>query len=727
MAYVNAVLVGIFTGGAYALIAVSITLMFRSTGVLSFAHAAFASVGAYVYADLAGSREWPAVPAALVALLVTMVYGMAVERLAIRPVRHSNSTTKLMATLGVLALTTGLLLLVYGFQPTSAPLLLPDRLVSIGSLRITYQQVTVLVVAGIAAGVLGWFLQTTRFGIAVRAVAQNAETSRLMGVSLTQVARFNWLLGSALAGATGILLAPLSPITAATFTLLLAKALTGTLFGGLMSLPLSFAGGISVGVLDSLTIMQSSSPGAKELVTLVVVVALLVFRKNWAPDMVIAPAAELKKPNVVLDRLRQVLSGPWSRLGPRAPLIVASAVLAFLIFNQIQQGNTSSGYWGFVGARGLFFVIEALSLVVLVGWGGQASLMHGAYVGIGAFSTAYLVVERGMPLELAIVVAGLVGMFMGALAGLPALRLSGLQFGIASLAFAGAASEWLFRRPEFPKSLPRGTFFGVDLFDDFNLFLVMLPITILVYLAVWSLRRSTFGPLLLSARDAGTTVAHFGADPKRTRIAAFMMASFIASLGGALYGVLLTRFTPFDFSLILSISLLLNAVVGGIESLSGPVIAGIVFGIIPQLIQKESGPSASALPDVIAGATVILLIALRPRGLASLFERKHPPGSGRPDDGPALSHRGTHSGRFDLVIGRRVEQAHQSGVSGQNVQLASVANQPAYVKGASDDDTEFVRPDIGDVKKVLRSPTRKSSREMSQTDFSPASSKGARR
>lgn len=687
MAYVNAVLVGIFTGGAYALIAVSITLMFRSTGVLSFAHAAFASVGAYVYADLSGAKEWPTVLAAVAALLVTMAYGMAVERLAIRPVRHGSSTTKLIATLGVLALTTGLLLLIYGFDPTSAPLLLPDRLVSLGTLRITYQQVAVLLVAGVAAGFLGWFLQTTRFGIAVRAVAQNAETARLMGVSLTQVARFNWLLGSALAGMTGILLAPLSPITAATFTLLLAKALTGTLFGGLLSLPLSFAGGITVGVLDSLTIMKSSSPGAKELVTLVVVIALLVFKRSWAPDMVTTPAAELKRPNLVLERIRAVVARPWSRLGPRGPLIVSIVLLAVLIFNQIQQGNTSSGYWGFVGSRGLFFVIEALSLVVLVGWGGQASLMHGAYVGIGAFTTAYFVVERGMPLEISIVLAGLVGMLMGALAGLPALRLSGLQFGIASLAFAGAASEWLFRRPEFPKSLPRGTFFGIDLFDDLNLFLVMLPITILLYLVVWNLRRSTFGPLLLSARDAGTTVAHFGADPKRTRIAAFMMASFIASLGGALYGVLLTRFTPFDFSLILSISLLLNAVVGGIESMSGPLIAGIVFGIVPQLLQKESGPSASALPDVIAGATVILLIALRPRGLASLFERKHGDQNDRGGDPSSVVHRGSRSGRFDLVVGRHESKFANPGV----VSNQSVATAVLDVGDFGLDDTEVVQ------------------------------------
>ena len=308
----------------------------------------------------------------------------------------------------------------------------------------------------------------------------------------------------------------------------------------------------------------------------------------------------------------------------------------------------TSNYWGFVGARGLFYVIEALSLVLLVGWGGQVSLMHGAYVGIGAFTTALLVETHGVPLELAILGGAATGMAMGAVAGLPALRLTGLQFGIASLVFAGAASEWLFKRPEFPKALPRGELFGIDLGQDSNIFMIMLPVTAVLYLLVWQVRRSTFGPLLISARDAGPTVAHFGADPKRTRMWAFLLASFIAALGGGLYGVLLTGFQPFDFSLLLSIALLLNAVVGGITSLAGPLLAGVLFGVVPQLIQGRSGTSATAVPDMIAGLAVIALVAFRPGGLAALFERPtRTRQSGVAVSGPI------RLGRFDTVVAAR--------------------------------------------------------------------------
>lgn len=636
MTYVNTALVGLLAGGAYALVAVSITLMFRSTGVLSFAHAAFAAVGAYMYADLAGAKGWPRPVAAFVALSATIVYGLVVERLAIRPVRAASHTTKLIATLGVLAFTTGLLLQIYGFEPTSSPLLLPDKTVSVGDLRITYQQVAVIIIAGVVAGALGAFLKRTRFGTAVRAVAQNAESARLMGVSLTQIARFNWAVGAGLAGLTGILIAPLQVVTAGTFPLLLAKALTASLFGGLVSLPLTFAGGLLIGVAENLTVPLWSVPGAREMATLAIVVGLLLVRRSWPSEADEEPSFEASSSLPGLEPLRELGRRVADMVRPvRWP--VAMVVVAFALAKPL-----TSNYWGFVGARGLFYVIEALSLVLLVGWGGQVSLMHGAYVGIGAFATAYLV-SHGVPLAFAIVGAAVAGMVFGAVAGLPALRLTGLQFGIASLVFAGAASEWFFKRPEFPKALPRGHMFGIDLSSDSNIFIIMLIVTALLYLLVWNLRRSTFGPLLISSRDAGPTVAHFGADPRRVRMQAFLLASFIAALGGGFYGVLLTGFQPFDFSLFLSIALLLNAVVGGVTLLGGPLLAGILFGVVPQLVQGRSGATASAVPDMIAGLTVIALLAFRPAGLASLLR-------GSPASAERRVPRRVRAGRFDVVV-----------------------------------------------------------------------------
>jgi branched-subunit amino acid ABC-type transport system permease component len=622
--YLNAVVVGIVAGGVYSLVGISISLMFRSTGVLSIAHAAFAAVGAYLYSDLAGQRHWPRGLAVIVALAITIAYGLAVERVAIRPVRSASSTTKLIVTLGVLSGTTGLLLTVYGFEPTSSPLLLPDRAVRLGDLAISYQQLAVFVLAGGAALALGWFLRRTRLGTAVRAVAQNADAARLMGVSLKQVARFNWAIGAGLAGITGILIAPLAPVTAATFPLVLVKALTGTLLGGLVSLPLTFAGGLLVGVVESVAVIESSAAGAQEVAVLVVVVVMLFARRSWPTDLV--ASAESRAPSrlaalrsKVTDRVRSHRLLRPARYAARgiAALVVTVAILGVVT-------TVGNEYWGFVYARSLFYVLEALSLVLLVGWGGQVSLMHGAYVGIGAFATGYLVVDQGWPLEPAILVAACLGTAIGAVAGIPALRLSGLQFAIASLAFAAFASSYLFRLDalRFSRFLDRRQLLGVDLFNTYSLFVVMLPVTAVCYVAVWRVRRSTYGALLLASRDAPSTVAHFGADPRRARMAAFALASFIATLGGSFYGILLTAFRPEDFGFQLSLMLLLYAVIGGVESLAGPIVAGVAFGIVPELFAGEASTTASSLPDIVSGVVVIVLMAARPAGVASLLRRR---------------------------------------------------------------------------------------------------------
>lgn len=643
MVELNAALAGVFTGGAYALIAVSITLLYRSTGVLSFAHAAFAAVGAYLYVDFAG-EGWPRPLAGSAAVIVVVGYGLVVERVAMRPLAAAPPATRLIGTLGVLTFTSGCLLWLYGFSPITAPLLLPDGAVHLGDVVVSYQQIAVLVFAGFAAAVLGVFLYRTRLGLAVRAMAQDSEAAQLAGISSPTVARFNWALSAGLAGATGVLVAPLQFVSVGTFPLLLAKSLAATLVGGLASLALSFAGGLLVGVVESVAVVRFSSPGAPEVAILVLVVVVLLVRRRW-PAGPEAPVARRRHRSARGDRVVTAMQ----------PLLLPAALVAIGLAIVIPS---HSSYWAFVGGRSLFFAIEALSLVLLSGWGGQVSLMNGAYVGIGAFGTAYAVEVHGLPLPLGLLAGAAAGMVLGGIVAIPALRLSGLQFAVVSLVFSGAATAWLFEWQELPRSMPRGSLFGIDLTSDIALYFVMLAITGLLFLAAWNIRRSTFGSLLVAARDAPTMVEHFGASATRVRVLTFLFASFVASLGGGLYAVLVSGLSAGDFSLLLSTSLLVYAVVGGIRSLAGPVLAAAAFGTLPQILQSRTS-SASAVPDIIAGVLVLVVLAVRPDGLASLFvARSHSrsadvetprprprlrPISGlRPDDVRAFARRRSH-------------------------------------------------------------------------------------
>ena len=606
MSYVNGTILGVFLGAPYALLAIVVTLMYRSTGVLSLAHAGFATIAAYVYVDLAGplgDDQWPALPAAIVAIAVTIVVGMIVERLAIRPVRHAPAATKLIATLGVLTVINGIILYIYGFDPKSARDVLPRESIQIGDVRVSYQQVAVLTIAILSALLLSSFLHRARFGIAIRAVADDPDAARLAGVRPNAVSQFNWALGAMLSGVTGVLVAPLQLVSVGTFPLLLTKALVGTLIGGLVSLPLAFVGGIGIGVIESVSILKSSIPGTADLIILAVVTAVLLLRRNWPKvAQTTAPAGHSKQRFTIPFRFRWLLMA----------VAAAGVVMAIMI-------PASSTYWSFIGGRALFIAIQCLAIVLVSGWGGQVTLMQGAYAGIGAFGTAYLVVEREWPLGPSLLVAALAGMALGALVGIPALRLSGPQFAVASLAFAAAATGWLFKRQEFPRSMPRGDFFGFVLSSDIRVYFLTLGIAAVLFLLAWNVRRSTQGTLALASRDAADTVSHFGISAPKVRMGIFMLSSFIASLGGGLYAVLLTGLSPADFSLLLSLALLMYTVVGGIRSLLGPIIAAVLFGILPQVIQTRAGTSASAVPDIVAGLIVVTLIASRPAGIASFF------------------------------------------------------------------------------------------------------------
>lgn len=607
---IEAAVSGVFTGGSYALIGVAITLMYRSTGVLSFAHAAFAAVAAFVYVDFA-ERGWSLPLAALVAVAAATAYGLVVERVAVRPLVGASAATRLIATLGVLTFSSGLLLWHYGFAPVVAEPLLPADSISVLGVEVSYQKVAVLVTAALSAGALAWFLERTRFGTAVRAVAQDPEAARLHGISLGRVARFNWGLGALLSGVVGVLVAPLQIVNVGTFTLLLTKSLAGTLVGGMSSLPLTFAGGLLVGVVEAIAAVRFDQPGMIEVAVLGVVLVALVTRRTWA----VAPTAfqEARRP-------RRRLSLPTIPGAQVAAFAVLAAGLAVALI--VPAGST---YWSFVGARTLFYVIQALSLVMLVGWGGQVSLMQGAYVGLGALGTGYLVVEHGLPLWAALVLSAVAGTALGAVAGLPALRLSGLQFAVASLAFSAAAAAWLFERPEIPSSLPRTDLLGIDLSSDTTVYYVMLAITGVLLLTAGNLRRSVQGRFLIASRDTPEAVEHFGSSAARARMGVFLVAAFTATLGGGLYAVLVSGLSPTDFAPMLSLTLLVYTVVGGSQSLAGPVMAGLAFGLLPQVTQESASGSADAVPAMVAGATVLVVLVFRPNGLASLLPRLRVP------------------------------------------------------------------------------------------------------
>lgn len=621
MQWINSILAGIFSGSAYALIGVSVALMYRSTGTLSFAHAAFAMSAAYLYSDLTVSHGVGVFPAAFIALVVTLLFGLVVEFVVMRPVRNASPTARLIATVGVLGATSAAMLLIYGTLPNRAPRLYDGGFRIGDEIFIGYQELTVLAVAAVAGVTLAVFLKSSRLGRAIRATADNAEVARLMGIPASRISQLNWLIAAATSGLAGILVAPSTVVSIATFPVLELRALVGVLFAGLGNLVLTFFGGVGLGVIEALTTQTTSTIGAQESVTLLVVLAIIVLRKTWYTlDKDTGLSIGAGEGPAFLAPLRRLTAGAQARRLGQA--LIGGLVIATILHATVKPSD--SEYWSFVWGVALFYMLQGVSLVLLSGWGGQVTLMQAAYAGIGAYGVLYLVNERGWPVELAILGATLFATVSGAVVGIPALRVTGPQFAIVSLAFGAWASAFLFTRPELQGTLPRTSLFGIDVTRDRSLYIIMAVVTLIVFVLAWNVRRSHFGTMLLISRDEPLLVAQFGGYPNRIKMATFVLASAIAGMGGAFYGLLLTGFRPTDFAVSLSINLLLFTVVGGITSLSGAAIAGSLFLVLPAILQGQADTGNGAQVTQLVGALIVVaVLGLRPGGLASLSPFAH--------------------------------------------------------------------------------------------------------
>ena len=622
----RALAVGLVGGGGYALIGVSVTLMHRTTQVLSFAHAGFAAIAGLSYANLTANHGWPAGTAALAALAAAVAAALVVERLAMRPLEHAPPSVKMVAPIAVLGLVTAGLGMHFGTSIGRPTPLVPTGGATIAGTLLLYADLALFAFAGLAVAALEVLFRVTRTGVAIRAVEDNREGARLMGVSTRSIARLNWLLAGLLAGSAGILLAPRLGATVETYAQYAVFALAATLVGGLSSLPLTLAGGILLGGAESLGRFAFSAPGSGELAIAGLAVAVMAGRA-WArrhdPPVLEAAPTWAKPPGTgrwLSGRLGQHLRAGLASAGQPARLVLVGGLLLACVVGLTR--GLASEYHAAVGVTMLVYFLQSLSMVVLSGWGGQVSLLHGGFVGVASFMVGYLTTTPGWPVLIAMAVAAGVCLLWGVAVGLVSLRVSGTEFAILSVITAAVLQQWFFQLPFFVRSVPPTSMFGLSMLDSGNVFRVLLVCTAVLFALVLAARRSGWWRMLLCARDAPAAARHLGFRPAVVRLQALGLASFISGVGGAFFGVLAGNFDPFNFGVQLAITLLIYSVVSGIDSLLGPAIAAGAFGFLPQAIQGSGASNQWTL--VIGSLAAMVILVLRPNGLASLASLVRP-------------------------------------------------------------------------------------------------------
>lgn len=278
------------------------------------------------------------------------------------------------------------------------------------------------------------------------------------------------------------------------------------------------------------------------------------------------------------------------------------------------------------------FALSAMGLNLLMGNTGLISIAHAAFMGVGAFSSAYLIQNVGLPAPLAIVLAGIIAAIVGMVFGLPSLKLKGVYLAMASFA-AQIILYWAFEQSRWLTGGQDGRFaerpviLGLSFLDSHRFYLLALGITVLGAIANLNILRSRLGRALAAVRDRSLAAEMMGINVFRTKMASFGLSTFYAGIAGALFGQYLEFVAIQAFHIIVSIQLLILVVVGGLGSLAGSVLGAIFIVLVPELldtfVMAVSHDTSEMAPIRLGvfGLIVVVFLLFEPQGLARTWSR----------------------------------------------------------------------------------------------------------
>lgn len=266
---------GLATGSLYALAALGLVLIFKTSDVVNFAQGEMAMFGTFIAFTLLTSAGLPYWGAFLLALIFAALFGAAIERVVLRPLAKAPLISVLIATLGLFQIINGVAGWIWGYEMQPFPAAVSGAPITVGGIIFTMQN---LLNMGVALVVMFGFFLLFKFsiiGVAMRAVAENRTAAKLMGVPTDRILALTWGLGGVLAATAGILIAPVTNLDINMMGTLQIKAFTAAVLGGFTSLPGAVIGGLALGVLENLVGQWNSqlqTPFAFGLIVLVLII-----------------------------------------------------------------------------------------------------------------------------------------------------------------------------------------------------------------------------------------------------------------------------------------------------------------------------------------------------------------------------------------------------------------------------------------------------------------------
>jgi branched-subunit amino acid ABC-type transport system permease component len=587
--FITYTIFGLVLGGVYGIAASGLVLTYNTSGIFNFAHGAEAMLGAFVYWDLRFNLHWPAPIALFVVLgIFGPLMGWLLYVVIMRGLRDTTEVTKIVVTVSVML---GLLYLSQWIwnprSPRNEELFFggASHVKIFGSTVTTHELIALATAVAIAVGLRLLFYRT-RTGVAMRGAVDDPSLLQLNGHNPERLAALSWAMGAFLAVLAGVLVTPISggALEATALTLLVINAFAAAVFGRLRSVPRTFLGALVLGLAANYVLAyfpKSWSWTSDFRISLPMIILFLV--------LVVLPQDRLR--GVAMRRTRERTHLP----SVRTAVIGGAALVAIVVL--IRQLMVDSDVTTLT--VGMTFAIIALSLTLLTGYAGEMNLAAVSFGAIGTLVVFHLGItghsQASRTTLLGIVAGVLVTAIVGALVALPALRLRGLYLALATIAFGVFLTDMILLDVN-PHKLPlihtRFSLFTqgslimpplkvgpLDLRNGTTFLVTVTVVFAVIGIGLIALRNSSYGRRLTAMKDSPAASATLGQSLVKLKLSVFMLSAAIAGLGGILMASALGSVTADNFSIFISLALLMLTVAMGITYVSGALLGGLFSGV----------------------------------------------------------------------------------------------------------------------------------------------------
>jgi branched-chain amino acid transport system permease protein len=614
---------GLASASSLFLVASGLSIIFGVTRIVNFAHGSLYMLGAYIAYSLitwldpqSGPLFWVAI--GLAACAVALIGGL-IEVSLLRRIYQAPELFQLLATFGIVLMVQDITLAVWGPEDKLGPRApgLRSFVMILGN-RFPSYELFLIIIGPVVLGLLWLLFNRTRWGTLVRAATLDREMVGALGVNQRLLFTSVFMFGSLLAGLGGALQIPREAVTLHMDLAMITEVFVVVVIGGLGSITGAYLAAILIGLVHAFGIVIFPK--------ITLVLAFLVM----AVVLVVKPYGLLgSKPSGLASRGQAI---PEPLLQPAEPLVVnlgLAALMALLVLPV------------FLGDYGITFLTEMLvlalfaaSLHFMMGPGGMHSFGHAAYFGLGAYGAALMVKWWAVPMSVGLLASPFMAGIAGVLFGWFCVRLSGVYLAMLTLAFAQIA--WAI------------SFQWVDLTGGDNGILGVWPSewakskAMYYYLALvvcvasilclrW-LIFTPFGYALRAGRDSPLRAEATGLDVQKLQWAAFTIAAVFAGIAGGLFAYFKGSVFPTYLSIPKSVDALLMVLLGGLQTVSGPIVGAFTYGGLQEQLVRFTGYWRFTL-----GLIIVLLVILFPKGLAGslqdLRDRRREvshPGAGTP-------------------------------------------------------------------------------------------------